>query len=84
MKTKEVRVVNLDGTDAPLELLAQDIERVARAGDAILNSRLTMRALQLLIQDASSPRVSLSDIDAVLKAIPGLRGALKQPKKAKQ
>lgn len=80
---KNVAVKTLEGKDAPLELLAQDIEAVARAGAAIMNSRLTKRSLVLLIQEQCRPKVSQNDIVAVLDAIPALQNALKPITKRK-
>lgn len=78
---KEIKIVNIDGAEVPLQLMADDIERIARAGDAILKCRLTERALVILLQDAiSGPKVPQNTIQQVLKAIPALRSALKQRK----
>lgn len=56
--------------------LAEAILRVADAGERLLNSRLTKRAIKVLIQDLDS-RLSLSDIAAVLEALPRLKGYVK-------
>ena len=85
---KETKVVNLDGVEVPLELLANDIERIAKAGDSLLRSRLTKDTLLLLLQaeigrgnNGREGKISLHAIGRVLDAIPSLRNALKQKKK---
>lgn len=56
--------------------LAEAILRVADAGEALLNSRLSKRAIKVLIRDLE-PRLSLGEIDAVLTALPRLRSYIK-------
>lgn len=56
--------------------LAEAILRVAEAGERLLNSRLSKRAIKVLIRDLD-PRLSLGDIQSVLDALPRLRGYIK-------
>lgn len=84
---KDIKVVNLDGTSAPLELLANDIQRIAKAGSDLIRSRLTKDTLLLLLQaeigrgnKGREGKIALRDIGRVLDAIPELKNALKQKK----
>lgn len=52
--------------------LAEAILRVADAGERLLNSRLSKRAIKVLIKDID-PRLSLTDIQSVLEALPRLK-----------
>lgn len=65
MKTKLVQDPNKD--EVPAEVLAQSIEDVAKGMRKILATRLTKRALMVLIRDACS--ISLREIEKVLDSV---------------
>ena len=56
--------------------LAEAILRVADAGEKLLNSKLSRRAIKVLIKDID-PRLSLGEIESVLEALPRLKGYVK-------
>lgn len=57
--------------------LAEAILRVAEVGEALLKSGLTKRAIKVLIRDLE-PRLGLYDIQAVLEALPRLKGYVQE------
>lgn len=67
MKTAEI----INDTEVPCELLASNIVKIAEALEKIANGPLTMRALSILLKDATG--VSLSSIQQILLAGPKLR-----------
>jgi len=69
--TRTVTVKSNDENAEPLEILAQSIIDVAEAFEKINNSRLSRRAVILLLKDISGLRVS--DIEAILNAAPLLK-----------
>lgn len=62
--------------------LAEAILRVAEAGERLLNSRLSKRAIKVLIRDLDSS-LSLGEIGAVLEALPRLRAYVTPPEREK-
>lgn len=74
LKQKVTKTPVLNDSESP-ELLATAIEDVARAARILLGSRLTMRAIVLLIQDHSG--VKQGDIKRVLESAANLGFYLK-------
>ncbi len=68
MKTKLIQ--KPDEPEVPAEILAQSIETVANGMRKILSTRLSKRALMILIRDACN--LSLTEIGNVLDAIENL------------
>lgn len=68
-----------------LEELAVAIEKMSDLGARLLKTRLKKRALMLLIRDACSNKVGMTEIEQVLNALPRLKTKyLQDVKKAKQ
>lgn len=66
--------------EVPVEILADAIVHVARAAQQLLNSRLTKRAIVLLLHESSG--VGKRDIEYVLDHAASLAAVyIKQPKK---
>jgi hypothetical protein len=65
--------------DVGPELLASEIAKVARAAQALLASRLTRRAVILLIQDLCPGRMAQRDIESVLDAAAALERVYVKP-----
>lgn len=81
---QKIKIIDLDGSEIPLELIAENIERIAKAGEALLRSRLSRDALHILLQQEIGnvpSKISLNDISRVLNAIPNLRNMLNSRKK---
>lgn len=58
-----------------VELLAESIIKVAEGFEKLLNSRLTQRAYEVLLQDGiGQAKISKSQIRLVLQALPRLKG----------
>jgi hypothetical protein len=72
---KQTPIIKQDDPAMAPELLASHIEEVADAAHALLNSRLSKRAILILIRDQTVPAVSLGDIDRVLSAAANLKKA---------
>ena len=68
MKTETTPKKVTVNNEAGVELLAENIIEVSRAAKRLLNSRLTDRAIVLLIQDCCDRRVGLDTIQAVLRS----------------
>jgi hypothetical protein len=66
---------DIDANEEVAEL-AEAILRVSEVGERLLNSRLSKRAIKVLIKDLD-PRLSLGDIQAVLEALPRLKAYIK-------
>lgn len=64
--TKPKPVIELGDTDP--NLLAEAIVDVAAGAKKLLGSRLSKRAVMILIQDRATGKHSLADIDAILTA----------------
>lgn len=78
---KGIKVIEDDTTP---EVLAQSIVSVAESARKLLSSRLSERAILILIQDAvSGPPLRMTDIQLVLRAAANLDGKYlkKQPAK---
>ena len=75
-KKKAKKVVILADPEEDLEILAESISQVALAARKIKASRLTRRAVVLLIQDRiGSGRINKGQIEAVLDAAAELKSA---------
>jgi len=55
-----------------LDKIAEEIVRVSEAFKVINRSRLTKRAIMLLIRDSTSPQIGLNDIEVVLSSAASL------------
>lgn len=62
-----------DEVEMSLEELALAIEKMSDLGERLLKTRLKKRTLMLLIRDACSNKVGLSEIEQVLHALPRLK-----------
>lgn len=58
--------------------LAEAILRVADAGERLLDSKLSKRAIQVLLKDITSSRIGMYEIESVLEALPRLKGYIKK------
>lgn len=67
----------LTNDDVAPELLASSIVIVAEGAKALLGSRLTKRAVLLLVQDACPGSISLANVEMVLNAAADLRRYVK-------
>lgn len=67
--TQQKPPVILKSKDEPesTEVIAKAIIEVAESAKKLLNSKLKMRAVLILIKDASGGNLSLSDIESVLR-----------------
>ena len=72
----------LNDTKATPEILASEIEAVAKAARTLLAGRLTRRAILVLIKDNIRGNIGLGDIGAVLDSAASLDAAFlkKMPK----
>lgn len=61
-----IEIVQSEEYPVPLKILADEIVKVSQAAQSILNSRLTNRAILLLIKDRTG--LPMNDIDKVLCA----------------
>ena len=62
-----------DAIAMSLEELAVAIEKMSDLGERLTNSRLTKRAVEILVKDLCPPSVRMSDIREVLSALPRLK-----------
>lgn len=71
-------IIRIEKGEQAVELVAEQIEKLADAADALLGSRLSRRAIVLLLQDRiGSPAIGRTQINAVLDALPELRRYIK-------
>lgn len=70
MKKKETEIVVKNEEQIPTEIIAASIVKLSQASQRMLSSGLNRRALEVLLEDASS--VPMSDISRVLNALPRL------------
>jgi hypothetical protein len=74
MKTKKVVITKDKEDEVPVEVLERAILDIAAGARILLNSRLTERAIILLVQDAAGPTyVSKGQVKEVLKAASQLK-----------
>jgi hypothetical protein len=66
-----VHIVKSDPPETT-EILAEAIVRIGEAADKLKSSGLNRKAIVLLLHDAT--KVGKKDIDAILNALPRLRG----------
>jgi hypothetical protein len=72
---KQIKIVKDELNPESTELLAKSIVQVAEASETLLNSGLTMRALEVLLQDKiGSAKISKQQIRLVLENLPRLKG----------
>jgi len=71
-KLPQVKQPEPPNPEIPVEVLAQAIVDLSAAFKKVQNGPLSQRALVLLIQDATSPKVSQDDIKRVLNVLPEL------------
>lgn len=88
MKSPKITIKQTTDKEVPVEVLADAIIAISAGIKKLRTSRLTDRALMLLIQDAApaDPRyggVTQRDIKAVLAGIEGLEAAYIKKKPAK-
>lgn len=69
--TQTIKVKSNEQDREPLELIAKSIIDVANGFDAINKSRLTKRAVLLLLRDCTG--VGMNDIEKILDAGPKLK-----------
>lgn len=75
MATKNKQTITVKSNEEnpePLELIAQSIIQVSEAFAKINSSRLKQRVVVLLIRDMNAS-LKISDIEAVLNAVPKLK-----------
>jgi hypothetical protein len=74
MSAADARRVHIVKSDPPetTEILAEAIVRIGEAADKLKSSGLNRKAIVLLLHDAT--KVGKKDIDAILNALPRLRG----------
>lgn len=85
----KAKVTQTPGAEVPTEILAEAIVKISDSIEALKNSKLTERAILLLIQDNCKPvgkypqkNISQSQIRSVLESIGSLKKVyVKQPKK---
>jgi hypothetical protein len=63
---KETKPVIVNDTETTPEMLASAIEEVAAGARKLLNSRLSTRAITVLLKDATG--LPMADIEAVLRS----------------
>jgi hypothetical protein len=73
--TVEPTVITIQEGEESLELIAENIERLADAAEKLLDSRLERRTILLLLRDQTG--LGFVDINAVLNSLPKLRGYLR-------
>lgn len=70
-----VKIKKTEGNEESAELLAQSIIQVAEGFQKVLNSPLSSRALEVLLQDGiGQGKISKKQIRLVLDALPRLKG----------
>lgn len=78
MEEEEPTVIEIRQGEQSTEIIAEQIERIADAADALLDTGLTERALILLIQDKiGATNIGKRQIQDVLDALPRLREFLR-------
>lgn len=74
LKAQNIKVIKNEEKPETPEVLAQAIIDIADGFNAMLNSRLTRRALVVLLQDMiGAGKVSRTDINLVLDNLPKLK-----------
>jgi hypothetical protein len=63
---KTITVSTLNENEAPIEIIAENIAKIAKAMETINSGRLKKRTVLILIQDITG--CSLKDIDNILQA----------------
>lgn len=72
---KNIKIKKNEENPESVELLAQSIIQVAEGFEKVLNSKLTPRALEVLLQDAvGASKITRSQLRLVLEALPRLKG----------
>lgn len=74
MKTAVIKQPEPPAEEVPVEVLADQIGRIADAADALLQSRIKRKTLLFLIQHGcpAADRPTLNQIEAVLNSARGL------------
>lgn len=67
-KTPPPVIKNDKDKPLPVEIIAESIVEVAKGFRAMRNSRLTRRAIMILIKDSCTGNVTLSDISKIMDA----------------
>lgn len=71
-KAQTVRIKSNEENPEPIEIIAQSIIDVSAAFEKIAQSRLSKRAVVLLIRDATR-NISINDIEVILDVVPRLK-----------
>jgi hypothetical protein len=70
------RIKDEQGNEVAIEVIAAEIVKISEGFEAMSKSRLTRRAILILLKDATG--MGISDIDRVLKASENLKYYLKR------
>lgn len=71
-RNQTVTIKSNEENPEPIEIIAQSIINVATAFEKISQSRLSKRAVVLLIKDATR-NISINDIEVILDVVPRLK-----------
>ena len=69
---KKAEVIKDQGNPVVIQVLEEAIVNISRSIKKVLNGNISRRAIVLLIQDNTSPKVSQNEIRAVLDSIESL------------
>jgi len=69
--TKDFKIITPDGAEPSLEIMAENIEKIAALGASIAKSRLREKVILLVLKDATG--VPMGDIKKILDVLPELK-----------